>query len=414
MNLNAINIEEFKEIVQYIISNNKVLFESGKKTTAIEIIGEAGLGKTSAVLQFAEEHNMTCVKLNLSQIEELGDLIGFPIKEYKVCKCIPTADLEDQVEEECLWVSEDVLSHYINSGYEINNNESRMGYAIPSWVPTEEDPNGIILILDDFSRADPRFIQATMELIDRGEYISWKLPPNCTIVLTSNPDNGDYNVTSLDNAQKTRYVSFQVDFDIEVWARWAESEEIDSRFINFILRYPEIMGKEGSIQKVNPRSLVTFANTISGIKDWEKRESLAFIHSIAKGCFTSNDNIIGNLFTQFIANKLDKLTSPEDMLKKPWKTIEPALISQVGEGDKYRTEIASILATRFLNYSMYHFSKKGSKTDLVTKTLLNILESEKVIFSEDLVFMIVRTLYNNHKSRMNGILHNKKVIKAIS
>ena len=52
----------------------------------------------------------------------------------------------------------------------------------------------------------PRFIQATMELIDRGEYISWSLPPNCTIILTSNPDNGDYNVNSMDNAQKTRYI----------------------------------------------------------------------------------------------------------------------------------------------------------------------------------------------------------------
>ena len=39
-----------------------------------------------------------------------------------------------------------------------------MGYALPSWVPTEENENGTILILDDFNRADQRFIQATMEL----------------------------------------------------------------------------------------------------------------------------------------------------------------------------------------------------------------------------------------------------------
>ena len=129
----------------------------------------------------------------------------------------------------------------------------------------------------------PRFIQATMELIDRGEYISWSLPPNCTIILTSNPDNGDYNVNSMDNAQKTRYISFELGFDKDVWARWAEKEGIDGRFINFVLSYPEIMKKEGGVQKVNPRSLVTFANTISGFKDWSDTNTLGLILNIAQG-----------------------------------------------------------------------------------------------------------------------------------
>lgn len=160
----------------------------------------------------------------------------------------------------------------------------------------------------------PRFIQATMELVDRGEYISWSLPPNCTIILTSNPDNGDYNVNSMDNAQKTRYISFELGFDKDVWARWAEKEGIDGRFINFVLSYPEIMKKEGGVQKVNPRSLVTFANTISGFKDWSDTNTLGLILNIAQGCFTSEENVIGNLFTTFIANKLDKLMDPDAML----------------------------------------------------------------------------------------------------
>lgn len=49
----------------------------------------------------------------------------------------------------------------------------------------------------------PHIAQAVMELIYKQEYISWKLPPNTHIVLTSNPDNGEYNVTSTDEAQKT-------------------------------------------------------------------------------------------------------------------------------------------------------------------------------------------------------------------
>lgn len=106
---------------------------------------------------------MDCVKLNLSQLEELGDLIGFPIKEYYVCTERPRVDdegmplVENGVivkDEDCMWVSADVLDSYIAEGYRIKDNISRMGYALPAWVPTNQNPNGTILILDDFNRAD--------------------------------------------------------------------------------------------------------------------------------------------------------------------------------------------------------------------------------------------------------------------
>lgn len=69
----ANNINEIKDLVKYIIENNKNLKKQGKKTTAIEIIGESGIGKTSGIIQVANELEMDCVKLNMAQMEELGD-----------------------------------------------------------------------------------------------------------------------------------------------------------------------------------------------------------------------------------------------------------------------------------------------------------------------------------------------------
>lgn len=71
--MSKINIQEAKNILKYVINNNKKLEQEGKKTTAIELVGAAGLGKTSAILQVAEELNMGIAKINLAQIEELGD-----------------------------------------------------------------------------------------------------------------------------------------------------------------------------------------------------------------------------------------------------------------------------------------------------------------------------------------------------
>ena len=79
-------------------------------------------------------------------------LIGFPIKEYEVCK-----------NDTCYWVPKDLLDSYIKSEYKVTG-AHRMNYAKPMWLPTEENENGGILILDDYNRADPRFLTATMEL----------------------------------------------------------------------------------------------------------------------------------------------------------------------------------------------------------------------------------------------------------
>lgn len=396
-----INIQEAEELLEYIISNNRSLQTIGKKTTAIELVGESGIGKTSVILQLAQRLNMQCVKLNLSQLEELGDLIGYPLKEYEMV-----------LEEETRWVPEDIMAAFSLKGYVITG-EHRMGYSLPAWLPKEESPNGIILLLDDYSRADPRFIQATMELIDRGQYISWSLPKNSTIIMSSNPDNGDYSVSSLDNAQKTRYVSIDIEFDIKIWAKWAEENQLDSRLINFSLTYPEIFKHENGVQTVNARSFETFANTISGFKKFEDRNTLANILNIAAGCFTGKNNIVGELFTIFIANNLDKLVTPEELLTMKWDKLVSELDKYLYNEDQYRADIASTLSTRFLNYIEYYFKQDDCKSDVVIKRILEFIDSPKLYLTEDLIFHLIKSLTTRYPQRTNKLLTNPKVMMRL-
>ena len=397
-----LNIVELKDILNYIIENNIKLQANNKKTTAIEIIGESGIGKTSSVMQLAQERDINVVKLNLSQIEELGDLVGFPMKEFRILN--PTGNPE--------WVSENLLKEYLALDYILPANvETRMSYATPAWLPKED--KGGILILDDWNRADPRFIQAIMELIDRGEYISWKLPPNWTICLTANPDNGDYNVQSIDNAQRTRFISFDLDFNKDVWAQWAEEEGIDGRCINFILMYPEVVEKEAGIQKVNARSLVTFFNTISGLSDFSKPENLVKIDIIAKGCFNTEENIIGRLFTLFINNKLDKLIQPDKMLLEEWDKVSGKIKKCVYDDDKYRADIASALTTRLFNYIEKCFKDKSVSSDIVTTRLLDIIKHDETLLAEDLLFTLIKNLISNHPTRANKLASNPLIMKKV-
>ena len=215
----SLNVKETKDFLRHIIENNKFLQTGGKRPVSVEIISDAGIGKTSIVQQMAEEQGLDFVKINLAQIEELGDLVGFCFKEFEVCKTDEGA--------KCEWIPESALTQYLEEGYKFMNN-SRMSYAEPEWIQGKKDTGGILL-LDDAWRGDSRFVNAVMELISRQEYISWKLPKNWTVMLTNNPNDGEYLVNEIDEAQRTRFISIGLKFDKECWAEYAETQGLDGR-----------------------------------------------------------------------------------------------------------------------------------------------------------------------------------------
>lgn len=409
MSINTITLDEFKEICNYLIDNNKRLVDEEKKPTAICLEGEAGIGKTESVMEIARNRGMTIVKLNLAEIEEPADMLGFPLKEYK----LKVRQKDDTFKEE--WVAHDLLDLYLRSACEDFQltGDVRMSYATPAWLPREENPNGTIIFLDDFSRANSIILACILELINTGKYISWKLPKYTQIVLSSNPDNGMYQVTGLDPAMQSRMVNFPIKFDINGWARWAEITQLDGRAINFALQYShELFDTEN--KTINPRSYTTFCNAISGLNNWDETKSLAMILNIAKGCFDDKNNVVGNLFTMFIANKLDKLVEPEKMLMGAWDTVKERVKECVyTENGNYRPDIASVLSTRLLNYISYYFDQQGSKSDIVQKRLLEFIDSDIMLFSEDLIYNVVKQLATNYASKMNKVIIHPKIRKRL-
>lgn len=181
------------------------------------------------------------------------------------------------------------------------------------------------------------------------------------------------------------------------------------------MSYPELLKKENGVQRNNPRSMVTFFNTISGFKDFSNTKTLGLILNIASGCFTSEDNVVGNLFTMFVANKLDKLVTPKEMVTKNWDTLKPELESCLYDGTNYRADIASVLTTRFLNYVNLMFDKKTGSTETVVTRILQLIDdkNEKMLLSEDLIFNLIKNLVSNHPTRTKKLMANPKIIKKL-
>lgn len=412
-----LNIDELKGFVNHIIQNNRFLQEQGKNPVSTEVVGESGIGKTSTIIELAKENKLNFVKLNLAQIEELGDLVGFPVRQFQMYKekkvqpkkiddlsytaaqraaaaaQVANAPVTKKVGQ---WVDELAVEEYMRQGWKVTG-KNRMSYCAPEWIADKKE--GGILLLDDWNRADVRFIQAVMELVDRQTYISWSLPKDWHIILTANPDNGDYMVNSVDAAQKTRYITANLKFDVEVWARWAEEAGIDSRCINFLLLHPELV-----TQETNARSITTFFNAISSFEDFEK--SLSMIQLIGEG---SVGDEFASMFTTFINNKLDKLVTPKDLLTHDNEQyILGELTSCVGKGDAYRADIASTLATRLANYSVV-YSKENTITQKMTERLETLCTKD--YFTNDLKYLVVRTIFNGNKSKFNKLMMKPEIIK---
>ena len=156
MTSNEMTLNEFKEVFSYLLDNNKHLEDSNLRPIAVGVEGEAGIGKTSLIEDIAKERGMTLCKVNLAQLEEIGDLVGMPMKECEV------AWIENGQVKDKRWMPE---SQTKNLDLRLKlTGKVRMSYAPPAWLPTEENPNGCILMLDDFSRASTMFMQAIMEI----------------------------------------------------------------------------------------------------------------------------------------------------------------------------------------------------------------------------------------------------------
>lgn len=368
---------EATNVLKYMITQNVDLSNNGHKPVAINIEGSPGIAKTSIVKQLCEEldtHHY--IRVNVGEME-LGDLVGMPITQYKVCKG-----------EECLWIGDKLLNDYIIQGYHATG-ESKMSYAKPEWLVGKED-KPVVLVLDDYNRGMGILMNACMRITDEQEYVSWSLPKGSSVILTSNPDDGEesFNVSTLDSAQATRFLTIKMKASVNDWAiDYAEKVGLPSPFINFMLKHPEVI--EGSkvdsdgneMKKGNLRIWSKFFHAVSGLSN-NLSENWGTVFLLGQNSLPVEHLL---MLHKFIEDKLDKLPTPEQLLSStPDKAIE-SLKGVIGNGSKKRVDISSIISRRIMNYVLVNNKKMNPA---MVDTYASIMESEYM--SPDLVLLSVK------------------------
>jgi hypothetical protein len=230
-----------------------------------------------------------------------------------------------------------------------------------------------------------------MELVNEGTMIGWDLKEKkVQILLSENPDNGEYNVSSQDNAQTDRMAKVNMVWDAQDWAERAEKIGLDERLINFVLWAPELLENKKSegisaSNNVSPRMMDKFFNLVSTIDEFEKHLDTISLF----GDITVGSNITSQLIN-FVNKKLDKLPSVEKLLKEyDVATAKAQLTGACGDSEQDSTNwkgaTAAILCTRMYNY--IRFNAKGLSKDNIKQYLELVLHPS---FSVDQKFLMVK------------------------
>jgi extradiol dioxygenase family protein len=343
--------------LDHFIKVNRKTEANGNRKTPVCIWGSHGIGKTELVEDFAKSHGLQMAYVAPAQFEEMGDLLGMP-----------------QIVE------------------------NKTHFAPPEWVPNQNGPG--ILLIDDVNRADDRILRGIMQLLQNYELASWKLPPDWHIILTANPDGGDYSVTPLDDAMLTRMRHITMEFDVKEWAKWAEKKGVDPRGIHFVLTQKKLFIGN----RTTPRTLVHFFESIENIKNLKKNKKLVQLLADA-----SLDRETVTAFLSFIDEISDELPSPDTILNTPDfqnNIYTPLRLAVVG--DNIRNDILSAVSTRLLNHI------EQSKATLSEDQLNNVGAFLKMdFFPADLRFSVAQDIASSTKDQLKNMLADPDLGKLL-
>jgi len=395
-------VETAKHLRQYI-ANCETQIKKGYRPTSLCVEGEAGIGKTSLIRQIAQELGYKIHVENTAAIDDLGHLVGFPQKQYQF----------KENDGETVWIPAEFSEEAMKTG--ISTGEARMNYAVPYWLKELKPDDKFILFLDDYTRALPMVMQACMSITEEYRYKSWELPKNSIVMLSTNPDSGEYSVASLDMAQKTRMRYIEMVFDTNSWAQWAEEEGIDGRCINFVLHNPELFSRRkdgiGGLREANARSMTKFFNDISCLPDFSA--DLSYVKICGDGAIGQQGT---DIFISFVNNKLDRLPSPAQLLAMDTDKALKALNDCCGNfktKDGFQPATASIMSSRIVNYVIYATHDKWGK-DENQKVINMILHN---CFSEDMKFHMARAFMSDRakqqSTKLQHITMHPEIVKMM-
>ena len=340
------------------------------------IKGLHGIGKSESVAQYAKEQDMHYEPLILS-LMDTGDLLGMPDTE-KVSgvkstlwaapswftNILNAAWPQDTTLTDLQFTDTDFQEYVLNSIYDSQLDRELLNtlyckyYRVPNdrlQLSRQSNVRNLrgrrsVLNLDEFNRAPPDILNASLQLILEHKLHTHELPivdgRETLIVAAINPSNGNYTVQEFDPALLDRFVECEAVADLGSWIKWGKENGVEDTVIEFLLENQSkfhFEPEDGS-KGASPRSWTRLSNYLSRLKDTPPSIMSHYIRGTVGTSLAAQ-------FLQFYNSNKNSLTysKVDDFIKLQLKDLSTFDIVKTAK--KVATKIEKIEAMVKLNYA---------------------------------------------------------------
>jgi hypothetical protein len=125
---------------------------------------------------------------------------------------------------------------------------------------------------------------------------------------------------------------------------------------------------------------------------------------------------VSTLFTSFINNRLDRIISPKRMLlHKDEKEVIDELLSSICDGGNpavdYRADIASILSTRLINFTLNYAESNPVTPEIVNR--ISALIKHPDVFTNDLKYHLAKKIIHGNKTKFQKLFIDPQLQKLV-
>ena len=356
----------------------KVLVTVVEKKAPISVCiwGDPGIGKSAIVSQVAKKVGYDFFPLILSQREAV-DLLGVPQPEFDKEVGINVTD-----------------------------------YAPPRWFARALKKGRMVLFLDELNRARPEVIKAAFELVNERRLNGMKLPDDVVIVVACNPDNGEHQVESFDEAMTDRFMHIHAKASFSIWKEWAETESatgmmnVHADIVGFLNTAQEHAFKKSKDSDDFP---VEIKQTF---RSWERAShvhKLGLSESLELECL---QGVVGTdialAFMKSLKDQENKPLTAEEVLEFSKKT-EAKVAKWTQNNDTSKMSEARLDVLKETVNALTKFVLKNEEETLnKAKTVMKFLN----MLPDDLLIVAVTALHDN-KEWATHILEDQRIASKL-
>lgn len=131
-------------------------------------------------------------------------------------------------------------------------------HALPEFWPTGGQG---VLLLEEPNRGTTSVMNTMMQLLTDRKVGGYTLPPGWIICAAINPENEQYDVSTMDAALKDRFEFFNIEYDKQDFVSYIRTDKWDTSIINFVdtgtwtYVLPEDVSKNEGAKYISPRTL---------------------------------------------------------------------------------------------------------------------------------------------------------------